>query len=460
MTPSSHAVTQAAAVLTDAFVAGLWQGAGLTLLAAALMRLMPRISATLRHTLLLVSFLVVLLLPWVRPGSEHTHASGADHAVRIAPWLATAVALAWVAAACARALQLAVAWRHLRAVRRAATPVAVEGIAGFTAGSRRARLLASPAVDSPTILGFWSPALLLPEWMLPTLSADELQQIALHECEHLRRHDDWLNLLLQLGLTASPLNPGLLWLNRRIGVQRELACDEAVVASTGQPIAYASCLARLAEQRLQQRSRLRLALAAWERRSELAQRIHALLQGSSIVPARHSRLRTAGAAVLLLATSLGLARAPRFVRIGDDSVALAGTQPAAPIPGLPAAAGSVSTAAQGGDFVLTGAGHRAPVRMVSAVFPMKQAPAHPLHTAARKPKAAAERKPQPRAAAHVRIAEPEGPHMLRTSADFPTDHPAGVSGRNADTPVRFTTAEFSTPYVAVPLPGGWLLIQL
>ena len=106
--------------------------------------------------------------------------------------------------------------------------------------------------------------------MVPLLTEEELHRIAVHECEHLRRHDDWLNLLLQVGMVLSPLNPALFWLSRSIGVQRELACDDAVVATTGDPIAYASCLARLAEQRMQQRNHLRLALAAWERKSELA----------------------------------------------------------------------------------------------------------------------------------------------------------------------------------------------
>ena len=440
----SHLIDQAAGVLTTAFVAGLWQGAALTLLAAALLRAMPRASAGLRHTLLLLSFTAALVLPFVRLSGGHAGAASTSHALSIASWIAGFVALLWIAAASGRAVQLLTAWRRLRTVRREATPIAVDGMDAFTAGSRRARLCTSAAVDSPTVLGFWHPALLLPEWMAPQLSSDELQQIALHECEHLRRRDDWLNLLLQLGLMLSPLNPGLVWLNRRIGVQRELACDDAVVASTGQPIAYASCLARLAEQRLQQRGRLRLALAAWERRSELAQRVHTLLQQPSRWTVKQSGMASAAAAALLLSASAGLARAPQFVRIVSAPIAAAGD--AASVQVVPASrvvlAHSSSTPAA--------------VHMMPASFPVTPAVtrknSHARHTARRKTMLPA--------AMQNRIAPLPQPQMLRTSVDALGDRVITTSDFDTEAPVRLVTADFSPSYVAVPTANGWLLIQL
>ena len=63
--------------------------------------------------------------------------------------------------------------------------------------------------------------------------------------EHLRRADDWTNLLQKLGLVLFPLNPVLLWVEHRLCAERELACDDRVVSSIAGRKAYALCLTHL-----------------------------------------------------------------------------------------------------------------------------------------------------------------------------------------------------------------------
>ena len=444
----THLLDHAAAVLTTAFVAGLWQGAALMLLAAALLRLLPGASARLRHTLLLFSFAAALLLPFVGLRRAVAVTSTAHHALPVASWMAAAVASLWMAAAATRALQLLMAWRHLRNVRLHARPITVDGLAEFPAGSRHARLCASDAVDSPTILGFRHPALLLPEWMVPKLTSSELRQIALHECEHLRRYDDWLNLLLQIGMVLSPLNPALVWLNRRIGVQRELACDDAVIAATRQPIAYASCLARLAEQRMHHRGRLRLALAAWERQSELAQRVHALLQQTARWTPKQSGLASAGAAALLLSASAGLAHSPQLIRIVGAPVALATTVPAE----VHAASASVMPSAEP-TFTA--------VKMVRASFVPASLEGGRAAASSRShaPSSQMKRRAMLPVTPPRELAAADEPRMLRTSGQVAPDGVVSTADLHDDEPVRFVTADFSS-YVAVPTANGWLLIEL
>jgi hypothetical protein len=354
--------------------------------------------------------------------------------LRAAPWIAAAIAVVWIAVACGRALSLLSAWQHLRRVRRNATPVVIAGLAGFEAGTRHAALCVSSEVDTPAILGFFRPVLLLPEWLAPKLTEDELRQIALHECEHLRRRDDWLNLLLQLGLVLLPLNPALPWLNRRISVQRELACDAAVVASTARPLAYAASLTHLAEQRLQRNS-LRLALAAWGRKSELAQRVHALLRQPSAWTSRQSGMASAAAAAVLLTASAGLAHTPSFVRFADEPVSFAAAQAPATIVTPEATADILQVSAK----AQTPAAH-----MLPATFVMKP-----------KPKAHHQNKTQqPQATLQPVEMFPHqfaAPHFVRTSVD---------SNEQDNAPMRFVTAEFITPYVAVPVRNGWILIEL
>ncbi len=426
--------------LTQAGIAGLWQGTILALMAAALLRLMPRASASLRHTLLVSIFAIAAVLPWLHVGAIHAQQSS-DHALRIAPWLAAAIALAWLTLACTRATSLILAWRRLRTVRQHAVPIVLDGMDGFSAGTRRAALCVSPDVDSPTIIGFHQPRLLLPVWMAPLLTQDELRQIALHECEHLRRYDDWSNLLLQVGLVLSPLNPALVWLNRRIAMQRELACDAAVVASTAQPIAYATCLTRLAEQRMHH-TRLALALAAWGKQSELGQRVHALLARPAQWTQRQSRIATCATAAALLTGTFGLAHTRQFVRIA-----------AAPQTVATAPAPAVITAT---DTVIR---DRVPanLRMIPASYVLKPVtvPAKPTR---RKP-TIQQKATQQRVAA----AETRKPHMVRTSA-LATTEPAYNTTEFHTGPgapnVHFITTEFASPYVAVPVANGWLIFQL
>lgn len=434
MTP---ALTHASSLLATAWAASLWQGLMLALLAVALLRFMPKASPALRHTILLAIFAAAVALPFLR---MPTHASPlaiaeSSAAIRIAPWLAVVVAAVWVAASVLRAASLAMAWMHLRRVRNNATPIALDHTDGFTAGGRHADLCASADVSSPAILGFFRPVLLLPDWLVLTLSPQELHQIALHECEHLRRRDDWVNLLLQIGLVIMPLNPALLWLNHRIAEQRELACDAAVIASTAQPLAYAASLTRIAEQRLHHNG-LRLALAALGRQSELAQRVHALLrQPATGWSRRQSAMACTAATMALLTASVGLARVPRFIHVGPapHTATLLTTEAAA----QPMHIRSITPAAP---------------RMLPVSFEVKPAKA-PHKKALRMKRSVTENA--------VAIVPPTAiaPHFVRTAAE---DVPATKSNhrRLDNNQARFITTEFIQPYVAVPVNGGWLLIEL
>jgi hypothetical protein len=131
------------------------------------------------------------------------------------------------------------------------------------------------------VIGFFAPRILIPDWLLTRLTPGELDQIVLHEAEHLRRRDDWTNLLQKLWLVVFPLNPALWWMEYRLCREREMACDEGVVKLTHAPRAYAACLASLAERGLERRAEAQtvdaLSLGAWQRRPELAHRVHGIL---------------------------------------------------------------------------------------------------------------------------------------------------------------------------------------
>jgi hypothetical protein len=146
----------------------------------------------------------------------------------------------------------------------------------------------------------------------------------LHETEHLRRGDDWTNLMQKLALVAFPLNPALAWMEHRLGCEREMACDEGVVRITNAPRAYAACLASLAERGLERRAEA-LTLGAWHRRSDLVHRVHGIL-----LPKRGLNKGTAGALIgavgcALLAGAVEMARAPQLVAFVTEQKSLAMT---------------------------------------------------------------------------------------------------------------------------------------
>ena len=84
-------------------------------------------------------------------------------------------------------------------------------------------------LDRPSVIGFFAPRILIPDWLFSRLTPGEFEQVVLHEAEHLRRRDDWTNLLQKLSLVLFPLNPALAWMERRLCREREMACDEGVV---------------------------------------------------------------------------------------------------------------------------------------------------------------------------------------------------------------------------------------
>jgi hypothetical protein len=184
------------------------------------------------------------------------------------------------------------------------------------------------------VFGFFRPRILLPSALAEGLSDLELRQLVLHEMEHLRRGDDWTNLLQKVVLVLFPLNPVLLWVERRLCAERELACDDRVLHSSCGRKAYAICLTRLAEYSMLRRN-LSLVLGAWERQSELVRRVHRILRSPPrSMSGRQAMLLTSSLIFGVLAGAIVLARSPQLVSFTplSQSAGLARVMPA-PTPG-------------------------------------------------------------------------------------------------------------------------------
>lgn len=302
-----------------AAVQALWQGGILTVALAIGLRFAPRISAGDHFRIWSAAFAALIVLPFLPLLGDLSIGSmrgavGAGTASALAqPWInidprwSLAVAAMWLLISGWRVVDLLVHSWQLRRLWRNATPIETAG------AEAEYEVCTTRELDRPSVIGFFAPRILIPDWLLERLSPEELAQVILHEAEHLRRRDDWTNLLQKIALVIFPLNPALVWVERRLCCEREMACDEGVVRRTRAPRAYAACLASLAERGLERRAEEALSLGAWQRRGELVERVHRILR-------RRPGLHPMAARTLLVVVGCGIvtasvefARCPQLV---------------------------------------------------------------------------------------------------------------------------------------------------
>lgn len=435
-----HPLLAVSQFIAQACIAGLWQGLALITAVAILLRLVPRVSAAVRFSIWAFAFVLAATMPLLHlPAVSSLRPHASSSMVHLGSNWGVAIAAMWATFMLARAAQLLMHAIRLRRIWRHARPVPIEDpIRALLqrSGRRTVELCTSTDVDSPSVIGFFSPRLLIPEWLFAKLAPSDLQQIVLHECEHLRRGDDWINLLQKVGVALFPLNPALLWVDRRLSLERELACDAGVVASTTAPFAYAHCLTRLAEHRLHRRS-VALSLSAWSRQSELARRVHHLLRPTRNMSPLHAKF-----AIALICAGLGvgavqMAKAPRLFSFTDPVIPTLNAEAASPALAPPAEQEMIPVV-----YRQEAQPHAA---LVNAALT-----AHKPHRATRKSK----RGIQPHGNTQTTRLNRQ-PRIVLTTVDFSTYGPSSSAGPAYLQPIRF-----SPSYAAVPFGDGWLVIQL
>ena len=326
----------AIAAAAGAVLNSLWQSLVLALLVWVALRTVPaRVNAATRHAIWWITLAVIVLLPcvprsgrsapaaaevpsaqpvppgaplWPVPVAAPLSPPAAEGAVEIvrkraAVWPLWALAV-WAAFFVREAVVVLLSFFQLRGVKRRARVWAQR----FPNTGRPARLLVSSEISSPIAAGFLHPAVVVPENLRERLTSAEMDCVLLHEAAHLARHDDWTNLIAQVVRAPTALHPAARWILRQIEREREMACDDWVVAHTGRAYSYAESLARVVELSAARDVPV-LAAGVFTRRSRLRARIEALLQrGREFSPltARRS-VGTAAAALVLLAAAGALA---------------------------------------------------------------------------------------------------------------------------------------------------------
>lgn len=182
----------------------------------------------------------------------------------------------------------------------------------LTQGSRKFAICISEQVRVPAALGFFRPSIVLPAWAVQELSTEELHTVVLHEAAHLQRWDDWTNLLQKIVRALLFFHPAVWWIDNRLSIEREMSCDDMVLAHSRSARQYAACLVSLAEKTHAHRS-LALVQAAVSHLKHTALRVSKILDGRERVAKPLLKPAVAAVAVFGAVSFVAVQRTPQLV---------------------------------------------------------------------------------------------------------------------------------------------------
>ncbi len=288
----------------------------LFLAALAVLPLMRRAAASLRHLVCVCAFAGSLILPLTLLFPARTFAirlpaidaAAASVAIpQTGRWPLVSMIFGFWALGCGiLILRLAIGhWRISRLIRSAACTgpdrVCFAGVNGPLAAG-----LVRPVILMPRSSAEW------PEW--------QFEAAIRHERMHLRRKDLWANLAAHLACALWWFHPLAWLLLRNLRDQQEAACDDAILAAGLEPATYAEALLGVARTST---SNL-LPGCSMTTQMNLKNRLLRLLDGSTVrTTSRSNLLRTAilfagaFAAIAVLSPS-GNAQSGRVYKVGGD----------------------------------------------------------------------------------------------------------------------------------------------
>jgi beta-lactamase regulating signal transducer with metallopeptidase domain len=192
----------------------------------------------------------------------------------------TALLSIWIAGAILVLARQLIEIAAVRRLVRSCRPIAGDGWSELLAESqaklrlrRSVSLLQSETAIIPITCGVWRPVVLLPAFSVDW-SSERRRCVLLHELAHVKRLDVLYQMVARVACGFYWLNPLVWYAAGRLRIERELACDDCVVAAGERASDYAEQLVEIA------RSCRTLRLAAgvaMARSSKLEGRVVALL---------------------------------------------------------------------------------------------------------------------------------------------------------------------------------------
>lgn len=174
-------------------------------------------------------------------------------------------------------------------------------------------------LSSPIVVGILRPTILLPPTILTGMTPDQLEMILLHELAHVRRWDNFVNLLQRVFESLLFYHPAIWWASKWVRLEREHCCDSLVLSRNHTPISYAETLAALAMPELSPRFAV-AAMANHQLTSRICQILN--VEEQTMLASRRSFMLTLTLLLLLIVAGYRTAAAfPRPIpQEQEDSV--------------------------------------------------------------------------------------------------------------------------------------------
>jgi beta-lactamase regulating signal transducer with metallopeptidase domain len=332
-----------AQMLASRIVDCLVEGTAIAIFAAGLLGVRRRLSSQVRFAVgFSVLMAIALLAVLGDAGWPHGGASTAVAAVRpivtVPGSWALYILVAWAGFAVVLLARVASGVWHVFRLRTTCVAldlnlvdVGLREALEVRERKRRVALCTSDVVQVPTAIGFVRPAVVLPSWLIGELSPAELKQLVLHELAHLDRWDDWTNLAQKIVKALLFFHPAVWWIEKRVSLEREMACDAAVVAETANPRAYAECLAHLAERSVIRRG-LALAQAAVGRVRQTSLRVARILSGDHTPTGYGWKWATSIVAGFAAVCAVAVSVSPRLIAFVPEQPRMVAAQSLTPAP--------------------------------------------------------------------------------------------------------------------------------
>ncbi len=311
-------------------VNGTVQGTAIAVVVAAIIAVFSRQvrgqNSSNRFALYYFLMLAVAAFPCFRLLGHTPVVSAPEARVTVPSSWAVYFLAVWAVASFVALGRLAASVRRLREIRRACVPLEVSTLDPVVrntlhkfAGFRPVSICVSDNVQVPAVLGLISPAIVLPRWALREFDADELNKILIHELAHVRRWDDWTNLAQKLLRAVFFFHPAVWWLERKLSLEREMACDDVVLAETTDSRAYAQCLVSVAEKVFSRRG-VAMAQMVIGRVRETSRRVaHILNVERPLAGTKTWALSLVVMPVLLVAAAVSVTNFPQLVAFHDGA---------------------------------------------------------------------------------------------------------------------------------------------
>jgi TonB family protein len=263
--------------ISRALIHFVWQGSIIGLSLWAVLFALKKRSPNSRYIASCAALALLAMAPVVTTWVFYTHPAGtvasapativsesaAPNAVPVAvrqslrlEWLQSWTLPVWSLGVFAFSGRLLLGYKHAFLLRRRGKPASdsitgvVVRLARSMAVRRPVRVLISAMADSPSVVGWLRPVILLPASALMGLTPLQLEAILAHEIGHIKRYDYLVNIGQMAIETLLFYHPAVWWTSKRIRLERELCCDDLAVGYSGNALRYARALTTLEKLRL------------------------------------------------------------------------------------------------------------------------------------------------------------------------------------------------------------------